>query len=144
MSWLRTSGTRLYIRTRLGEKISKEQLGAIIKKNKKHRITGNLPHSGAPCKIPPLGAQMILTTIIHSPEQHEGKLVNDLKLLGNSVTKVTTSYTLHCQGLKCCNVGKVPMLESAHVQACLKFSRNHLDALEDDWKNVMWSVLQHW
>ncbi|KAL0180774.1 hypothetical protein M9458_023180, partial [Cirrhinus mrigala] len=44
----------------MGYKTIAKQLGAIIRKWKKHKITVNLPRSGAPCKIPPRGVLMIM------------------------------------------------------------------------------------
>ncbi len=46
------------IAKQLGEKVT--TVGAIIRKWKKHRITVNLPPSGAPCKISPRGVSMII------------------------------------------------------------------------------------
>ena len=34
---------------------------------------------------------------------------------------------------------KVPLLKKAHVQACLKFAKEHLDDPEVAWEKVMWS-----
>ena len=34
---------------------------------------------------------------------------------------------------------KVPLLKKAHVQACLKFAKEHLDDPEEAWEKVMWS-----
>ncbi len=45
----------------LGEKVT--TVGAIIRKWKKHKITVNLPRTGAPCKISPRGVSMIMRTV---------------------------------------------------------------------------------
>ncbi len=34
---------------------------------------------------------------------------------------------------------RVPLLKPVHVQAHLKFAREHLDDPEEDWENVIWS-----
>ena len=34
---------------------------------------------------------------------------------------------------------KVPLLKKAHVQARLKFAKEHLDDPEEAWEKVMWS-----
>ncbi len=34
---------------------------------------------------------------------------------------------------------RVPLLKPVHVQARLKFAREHLDDPEEDWENVIWS-----
>ncbi|KAJ4928562.1 hypothetical protein JOQ06_016353, partial [Pogonophryne albipinna] len=47
--------------------------------------------------------------------------------------------TLRCQGLKSCSARRVPLLKPVHVQARLKFAREHLDDPEEDWENVIWS-----
>ena len=42
-------------------------------------------------------------------------------------------------GLKSCCARKVPLLKRAHVQAHLKFAKEHLDDPEEAWEKVMWS-----
>ncbi len=49
------------IAIQLGEKVT--TVGAIIRKCKKHKITVNLPRTGAPCKISPRGVSMIMRTV---------------------------------------------------------------------------------
>ena len=68
------------------------------------------------------------------------ELVNDLKAVGTTVTKITISNTLHREGLKSCCTRKVPLLKKADVQACLKFAKEHLDDPEEAWEKVMSSV----
>ncbi len=65
--------------------------------------------------------------------------MNDLQRAGTKVTKATISNTLRRQGLKSCRSRRVPLLKSVHVQARLKFAREHLDDPEEDWENVIWS-----
>ncbi len=65
--------------------------------------------------------------------------MNDLQRAGTKVTKATISNTLRRQGLKSCSARRVPLLKPVHVQACLKFAREHLDDPEEDWENVIWS-----
>ncbi len=59
--------------------------------------------------------------------------------LGSKVTKATISNTLRRQGLKSCSARRVPLPKPVHVQARLKFAREHLDDPEEDWENVIWS-----
>ena len=70
------------------------------------------------------------------PSTTQEELVNDLKAVGTTVTKRTISNTLHREGLKSCCARKVPLLKKAHVQARLKFAKEHLDDPEE---KVMWS-----
>ena len=65
------------------------------------------------------------------------ELLNDLKAVWTTVTKRTISNTLHREGLKSCCARKVPLLKKAHVQARLKFAKEHLDDPEEAWENVM-------
>ncbi len=111
------------IAKQLGEKVT--TVGAIIHKWKKHKITVNLPRTGAPCKISPRGVSMIITTW--------EDLVNDLKAAGTIVTKKTIGNTLCREGLKFYSARKVPLLKEAHVQAHLKFAN------DSDWVKVLWS-----
>ncbi len=67
------------------------------------------------------------------------ELVNDLKRAGTTVSTVTITNTLHCHGLKSCSVLKVPLLKTAHVQARLKFAKDHLDDPDQAWEKIMWS-----
>ncbi len=59
-------------------------------------------------------------------QNHTGDLVNDLQRAGTKVTKATISNTLRRQGLKSCSARCVPLLKPVHVQAHLKFAREHL------------------
>ncbi|KAM5138173.1 LOW QUALITY PROTEIN: uncharacterized protein ACMZJ9_016758 [Mantella aurantiaca] len=119
--------------------VKKSTVGAIIRKWKTYKTTDNLPRSGAPRKISPCGVKMITRTVSKNPRTTRGDLVNDLQRAGTKVTKATISNTLRRQGLKSCSVRRVPLLKPVHVQACLKFAREHLDDPEEDWENVIWS-----
>ena len=98
----------------LGEKLT--TVGAIIRKWKKHKVTANLPQSGAPRKISPRGISMRMRKVRDQPSTTQEELVDDLKAVGTTVTKRTISNTLHHEGLKSCCVRKVPLLKKAHVQ----------------------------
>ena len=121
----------------LGEKAT--TVGAIIRKWKKFKMTVNHPRSGAPCKISPCGASMIMRKVRDQPRTTRQDLVNDLKRAGTTVSKKTISNTLRRHGLKSCSARKVPLLKPAHVQAHLKFANDHLDDPEEEWEKVMWS-----
>ena len=123
------------ISKQLGEKLT--TVGAIIRKWKKHKVTANLPWSGAPHKISPRGISMLMKR--DQPSTAQKELVNDLKAVGTTVTKRTISNTLHHEGLKSCCTRNVPLLKKAHVQARLKFAKEHLDDPEEVWEKVMWS-----
>ncbi len=115
------------IAKQLGEKVT--TVGAIIRKWKKHKITVNLPQSGAPSKIKPRGVSMIMRTVRNQPRTRQEDLVNDLKAAGTVVTKKTIGNTLRCEGLKSCSAHKVPLLKKTHVQARLKFAKDS----EENW-----------
>ncbi len=53
------------ISRKLGEKVT--TVGVIICKWKKHKITVNLPRSGASCKISPRGVLVIMKTVRKQP-----------------------------------------------------------------------------
>ncbi len=114
-------------------------VGTIIRKWKKFKMTVNLPRTGAPCKIWPCGVSMILRKVRDQPRITREDLVNDLKRAGTTVSTVTISNTLHRHGLKSCSMRKIPLLKPAHVQAHLKFAKDHLDDPEEAWEKVMWS-----
>ncbi len=129
--------TESAIGTQLG--VKKSTVGAIIRKWKTYKTTDNLPRSGAPRKILPRGVKMITRTVSKNPRTTRGDLVNDLQRAGTKVTKATISNTLRRQGLKSCSARRVPLLKPVHVQARLKFAREHLDDPNEDWENVIWS-----
>ncbi len=123
------------IAKQLGEKVT--TVGVIIRKWKKHKITVNLPRSGAPCKISPRGVSMIMRTVRNQPRTTREDLVNDFKAAGTIVTKKTIGNTLRREGLKSCSARKVPLLKKAHVQARLKFANDS----EENW---VISVVVRW
>ncbi len=126
------------ISKQLGEK--ETTVSAIIRKWKKFKMTVNLPQTGAPCKISPRRVSIVLKKVSKGqPRTTREDLVNDLKRAGTTVSTVTISNTLHRQGLKSCSVRKVPLLKPAHVQARLKFAKDHLDDPEEAWEKVIWS-----
>ncbi len=111
----------------------------IIRKCNKLKMTVNLPRTGAPCKISLCGVSMIMRKLRDQPRTTREDLVNDLKRAGTPVSRVTISNTLHRHGIKSCSARKVPLLKPAHVQARLKFAKDHLDDPEEAWEKVMWS-----
>ncbi len=111
----------------LGEKVT--TVGAIIRKCKKHKITINLPRTGAPCKISPRRVSMIMKTVKNQPRTTWEDLVNDLKAAGTTVIKKTIGNTLLC------STRKDPLLKKAHVQARLKFANDS----KETWVKVLWS-----
>ncbi len=117
------------ITKQLDEKVT--TVGAIIRKWKKHKITVNLPLTGAPCKISPRGVSVIMRTVRNQPRTTREDLVNYLK----AVTKKTFGNTLRREGLKSCSARKVPLLQKAHVQTRLKFSNDS----EKNWVKALWS-----
>ncbi len=102
---------------------------------RKHKITVNLPQTGAPCNISPHGVSMIMRTVRNQPRTTREDLVNDLKAAGNIVTKKTIGNTLRREGLKSCSTRKAPLLKKAHVQTCLKFANDS----EKNLVKVLWS-----
>ncbi len=89
----------------IGKQLSEKAttVGAIIRKWKKFKMTVNLPRTGAPCKISPRGASMILRKVRDQPRTTREDLVNDLKRAGTTVSTVTISNALHRHGLKSCS-----------------------------------------
>ena len=125
------------ISKQLGEKLT---VGAIIRKWKKHKVTPNLPRSGAPRKVSPRGISMMMRKVRNQPSTTQEEFVNDLKAVGTENHLRTISNTLqHREGLKSCCARKVSLLKKAHVQARLKFAKEHLDDPEEAWEKVMWS-----
>ena len=64
------------------------------KKWKKFKMTVNLPLSGAPCKISPHEASMIMRKVRDQPRTTRQDQVNDLKRAGTTVSKKTISNTV--------------------------------------------------
>ncbi|KAI4880065.1 hypothetical protein NFI96_013370 [Prochilodus magdalenae] len=119
--------------------VKKSTVGAIIRKWKTYKTTTNLPRSGAPRKISARGVKMITRTVRKNPRTTRGDLVNDLQDAGTNVPNAPISNTLRRQGLRSCSARRVPLLKPVHIQARLKFAREHLDVPEEYWENVIWS-----
>ncbi len=115
------------IAKQLGEKVT--TVGVIIRKWKKHKITVNLPRTGAPCKISPRGVSMIMRTVRNQPRTTREDLINDLKAAGTIVTKKTIGNTLRCEGLKSCST------QESTCTARLKLANDS----EENWVKVLWS-----
>ncbi len=125
------------IAKQLGQKVT--TVGVIIRKWKKHKITVNLPRSGAPCKISPRGISMIMRMVRNQPRTTREDLVNYLKAAVTTVTKKTIGTTLRHEGLKSCSAHNIPLLKKVHVQARLKFANEHLNDSVENWVKVLWS-----
>ncbi len=79
-----------------------------------------------------------MRTVRNQPRTTQEDLVHDLKAAGTIVTKKTIGNTLRCKGLKSCSAHNVPLLKKAHVQAHLKFAKEHLNDLEENWVKMLW------
>uniref|UniRef100_A0AAY5L9M5 Tc1-like transposase DDE domain-containing protein n=1 Tax=Esox lucius TaxID=8010 RepID=A0AAY5L9M5_ESOLU len=119
--------------------VKKSTVEAIIRKCKTYKTTDNLPRSGAPRQDLTLWGQNDHKNGEKKSQNHTGDLVNDLQRAGTKVTKATISNTLRCQRLKSCSARCVPLLKPVHVQARLRFAREHLDGPAEYWENVIWS-----
>lgn len=49
----------------------------------------------------------------------------------------TQYHTLHRERLKSCSSRHVALLKPVHLQAHLKFDREHIDVPEEGWENIM-------
>uniref|UniRef100_A0A9J7YKB1 Transposase Tc1-like domain-containing protein n=1 Tax=Cyprinus carpio carpio TaxID=630221 RepID=A0A9J7YKB1_CYPCA len=125
------------ISKKLGEK--ETIVGEIILKWKKYRTIINRPRSGAPCKILPHGVRLIMRKVRDQPRTTREELVNDLKAVGTTVTKQNIGNTLRRKILKSCSAHKILLFKKAHVQAHLKFAREHPNYSEKVWRKVLWS-----
>ncbi len=68
----------------IAKQLDEKVTSVIIHKWKKHKITVNLPRTGAPCKISPRGVSKIMRTMRNQPRTtREEDLVNDLKAAGS-------------------------------------------------------------
>ncbi len=117
----------------LSEKVT--TVGVIICKWKKHKITVNLPRSGAPCKFSTCGVSMIMRKARISPELHRRILSMISRQLGPYSPRKQIANTFHWEGLKSCSTLKFPLLKKAHIQAHLKFANDS----EEYWVKVLWS-----
>uniref|UniRef100_A0AAQ4Q9R9 Transposase Tc1-like domain-containing protein n=1 Tax=Gasterosteus aculeatus aculeatus TaxID=481459 RepID=A0AAQ4Q9R9_GASAC len=112
-------------------------VGTNIRKWNKFKMAVYLPQSGAPCRISPRGASMIMRKVRDQPRTTRQDLVNDLKRAGITVSKETISNTPTPSWIKILQRTQGP---PAQASACpgLKFTNDHLDDAEEVWEKVMW------
>ena len=122
------------ISKQLGEKLT--TVGAIIRKWKKHKVISL--GLGLHARFHLVGYHWWWERSGISPVLHRRSLLMTWRQLGPQ-SRREPSVTLHCEGLTCCCERKVPLLKKAHVQARLKFAKEHLDDPEEAVEKVMWS-----
>ncbi len=101
-----------------------EQLDAIIHKWKKHKVTVNLPRTGAPCKI---SVSMIMRTVKESAQNYTGGS-RQWSQGSWDHSHQAIGYTLDREGLQ------APLLMKAHVQHVWRANDS-----EENWVKVLWS-----
>lgn len=109
-------------------------ISAIICNWEEHQSVINRPCTGAPRKI----SNRALKVIQKSSPGAKDHLNLDFQNPERVITEKTGNAP-YCYGLHAPSPRKTPLLRKTHVEACLKFTTQHLEMPVDYWENVVWS-----
>ncbi len=119
--------------------MSCEHCGGRYPEMEEHQFTINRPRSGAPRKIPVRGVQRIIRRVLQEQEPLGQNFRKTLHQAGTVVSKKTISNALNRHGIHARSPRKTPLLNKKHVEARLKFAKEHLEKPVDYWETIVWS-----
>ena len=119
--------------------MSRTAVKSIIAKVKETHSVKNKVGRGRKRKISQFLERKIVREVQKNQRTTTKMIVKDLANSEVDVSRSTVKRVLHRNALRDCRPRKTPLLKKRHLQARLKYARDHLEEGEAFWKSVLWS-----
>ena len=119
--------------------VPKSTVQYIVKRFREKGTLMNKRRSGRPTKISARTGRRLLKMVKENPRTKRSELQLLLEQSGTSVSKCTVTNFLHRNSLKGCRPRKTPLLKKNHLDARIKYAKEHINKDSSFWKRILWS-----